>query len=304
MIALFLVTAATSVYSQEELTFAYYVQGRSTTALPPHIDENALTDEDREELLYEEDEYEDCDENDDYDFWEWGNVFDLDKTTIIAILEFEGWQVTNNQGNILEATLQEDEDDGVMILKLDLDNLIFEQQILFIGDDNPFFNEAGNYLWGIMRVNFIRTSEGYVVPEKYTEIEYDVLSSGVPYQLTWVENFLYYEVKSAGNTIAKTGNEKLFNDCMGLTGMAQMQGKTEMNIYPNPAKEQITLSFSSFMEENMNIEIFNALGAKVLQRYVQGGQIDMDIHSLPAGVYMLRCTNKDKVITKRFVKQK
>ncbi len=81
------------------------------------------------------------------------------------------------------------------------------------------------------------------------------------------------------------------------------QAAIHVSLYPNPAKEQITVSLSSFTNENVNIEVFNTVGSVVFQGQAQGEQTELDIQFLPAGFYIIRCANEGKVVSKRFVKQ-
>ncbi len=302
LVVFFLVAIGMKAYSQTEYTFSYYVQVKATSAIPSHIDEKDLTQEDKEELADEEDESDFCVEDDtDYDYWEMASIFDMDKSEIIDLFQSEGFQTTE-QNDIITGIFNEDEDSVNIII--DLNELTYEHYYFYPGDDNLFFNEEGNNLWGIRLINFVKTNGGYIIPVKDTEMSYDTLSSGIPYEVTEVWTFLYYEVKEDNNTIIKTGDETLFNNCIESTFITETQAQNvEMNIYPNPAKEQITVSLSSFTNENVNIEVFNTVGSVVFQGQAQGEQTELDIQFLPAGFYIIRCANEGKVVSKRFVKQ-
>ena len=304
LVAFFLVAVGTKVYSQEEnYKFSYYIQGQTTPSLPAHIDENSLTDEDRDELEDEEYTFDYCDKDDNLWLWDIGSLFRWDEATRRIWLEdFFGFENVVEQDSIVTGVMYEDE--ATIELKMNLNQLTFEQRIYIEDEDNPFFDEVGNNLWGIYTIYF-KEIDGVFIPEKEIEIGYGELESGIPYAYTDIALYVYYKIEdeSDNTTIVETGDEELFNDCMGITSISELQATADMNIYPNPANERITLSLSSFTNENVNIEVFNMLGIKVFQQQGQGEQIDMDIHSLPAGVYIVRCTNMDKVITKRFVKQ-
>jgi len=304
LVAFFLITIGTKVYSQE-YKFSYYIERQITTSIPAHIDENSLTEEDRDELEDEEYTFSYCDKDDDLWLFDIGSLFDMDESTrTIFIEEFFGdFQIISEQDGIIVAVYNEDGDSLNLIINLN--ELTIEQRYYLEDEDNPFFDEVGNNLWGIHTIYF-KEIDGVFIPEKEIEIDYDELESGIPYAYTDIALYLYYKMEgeSDNTTIAETGDEELFNDCMGITtSITEIQANADMTVYPNPANERITVNLSSFTDENVNIEVFNMLGTKVLQHQVQGEQIDMDIHSLPAGVYIVRCTNMDKVITKRFVKQ-
>ena len=79
--------------------------------------------------------------------------------------------------------------------------------------------------------------------------------------------------------------------------------QTNITIYPNPANEQITVSLPFYMDKNVDIAIYNTLGVAVLsQHHAKGGEINIDIQSLQAGAYVIRCTKENKVVSKFFVK--
>lgn len=306
LLIFFLAAIGTKTYSQaENYIFSYYIQVQATSSVPDHIDEGTLTDEDRAELEeYEEESYY-CEENDNLEFWDMGHfIFNSDRDTRnLFILDFFDVRVVSEQDSIVVATYNENEEGDSVVFIFNLKELTLEQQYFFLLEDNPFFNEDGNNFWGIYRINFIRTG-GQIIPEKETYIEYDLLESEIPYAVTEVSSYLYYKIVDGNDTIVEVGDEELFNDCMEDTDITEAKGQNaEMNIYPNPAKEQITVNLSAFMNENVNIEIFNTVGSIVFQGQAQGEQTKLDIQFLPAGFYIIRCANEGKMISKRFIKQ-
>ena len=225
--------------------------------------------------------------------------FDIDKEELIELLQAVGYQVFEQEGFIIAAW--EDFE-----LSINLDELIEEMR--FFGDeDNDFFAEEGNKLEYLTRNEYARVN-GYVIPVKRIDIRYSELPSGIPYEITKIELYSFYQViKNGNNTIAEMGDRNIFEDCRNSvddsTHIKEIQ-QADIKIYPNPAKEQITIDLPFDGDENVDVKIFNMLGVNVLsQHYNKGGQINMDIHSLPAGVYVVRCVKDSKVISKRFVKQ-
>lgn len=80
-------------------------------------------------------------------------------------------------------------------------------------------------------------------------------------------------------------------------------------VYPNPAKDKITLVISSPANNNLNISITDLAG-KVVRRQatsvVNGGNnLDMDVSALSAGTYFIRanCNNGCKTPVIKFVKE-
>ena len=66
---------------------------------------------------------------------------------------------------------------------------------------------------------------------------------------------------------------------------------TKTYMYPNPAKENVTLLFTTATEENYSIQVFDILGKKVIS---EGGisktginEHEINIHSLSKGIYIV-----------------
>ena len=94
------------------------------------------------------------------------------------------------------------------------------------------------------------------------------------------------------------------DEASDFTAQEEIQKETKIKVYPNPAKEQVTLVLPSYMNKEGEVKILNTLGVAVLsQQYAQGGQITLDIQSLPSGFYVIRCTNDKNVVSTYFVKQ-
>lgn len=76
-----------------------------------------------------------------------------------------------------------------------------------------------------------------------------------------------------------------------------------LTVYPNPAKDELTISWSSSAVDATleNGKIFNAFGKLVLQRIMDFRRIDLS--SMPAGLYILEVEVEGKRITKKIVKQ-
>lgn len=72
-------------------------------------------------------------------------------------------------------------------------------------------------------------------------------------------------------------------------------------IYPNPAKEQLTITGTSLMA----IAVMNAIGQVLIaQKNYNSNKAIVNVSSLAAGVYFIRVSDKNgNVVTKRFVKE-
>ena len=80
----------------------------------------------------------------------------------------------------------------------------------------------------------------------------------------------------------------------------------QMNIYPNPANENITLQLSTGDLDNANVSIYDALGQKVYAKVVDfiAGESSIEITNLAKGTYIITLvTDKEFIKQVKFVKQ-
>ncbi|MCH8330959.1 MAG: PKD domain-containing protein [Bacteroidetes bacterium] len=80
-----------------------------------------------------------------------------------------------------------------------------------------------------------------------------------------------------------------------------------INIYPNPAEDNILITLNQYLEQDMTVELVNMLGDKTILEHLnkgQGGQVEIDLKNIPAGAYMLNLIGNDKVISKKLVIEK
>lgn len=80
-----------------------------------------------------------------------------------------------------------------------------------------------------------------------------------------------------------------------------------LNIYPNPSKDIINLSISSRNDEQVDINILNLEGKKIisLHQNIQKGHqtLPLDIHTLPSGNYFVKIENDHVHLIDKFVKE-
>lgn len=78
--------------------------------------------------------------------------------------------------------------------------------------------------------------------------------------------------------------------------------KQNIKVYPNPAKNQITVSFEDMPLQNFEIEITNLLGKKVFaQKYSITDTIEINSEILSSGIYFLTVKNQRQKETKKIV---
>jgi hypothetical protein len=103
-------------------------------------------------------------------------------------------------------------------------------------------------------------------------------------------------VVGLAGTILKKGNG-------GVTFIKEHQpSETTFTICPNPANNEITVETSSTPAVSQ-LSIINLNGQQLITRQITELRTQIDISSLPSGVYFVRLTNDNAVQVGKFVKQ-
>jgi hypothetical protein len=76
----------------------------------------------------------------------------------------------------------------------------------------------------------------------------------------------------------------------------------QMLIYPNPAKEKLTIETPP-VSTKTDLTIMNLNGVEILSQTVTGPKTQLDLSSLPAGVYLVRLTNDRTAEIGKIIKQ-
>ena len=84
-----------------------------------------------------------------------------------------------------------------------------------------------------------------------------------------------------------------------------MQSRDVM-VYPNPAKNQLTIRCPSFKDNTLKVFATNVLGQEMMSYSLvldTGGSGIIDITELPPGIYFLQLQPGRGIIAKMFVKE-
>ena len=78
--------------------------------------------------------------------------------------------------------------------------------------------------------------------------------------------------------------------------------KIQLNIYPNPVKDKLQIRLNNnFNAETKNIELFSLLGDRVLLKTFTKSNTEIDVSSLSSGIYLLKCSIGNLLITKKVI---
>lgn len=81
------------------------------------------------------------------------------------------------------------------------------------------------------------------------------------------------------------------------------EGLYTLSIYPNPAKSTLNVNLSS-LEGVSDVQLFDVQGRIVMQKRVSAMNAQLNVESLPSGVYMVKVRNNNTdVLTSKFVKE-
>ncbi|MGL5892401.1 MAG: T9SS type A sorting domain-containing protein [Bacteroidia bacterium] len=90
-----------------------------------------------------------------------------------------------------------------------------------------------------------------------------------------------------------------------ITGIQQAGQISSNELYPNPATQQATLSYTVSVPASVRIALVNMVGQEVevqnIERTAGNFQTTFDVSALPAGIYFVSMTAGNNVMTKRLV---
>ena len=88
------------------------------------------------------------------------------------------------------------------------------------------------------------------------------------------------------------------------TGIADYHALSNFDIYPNPAKNVISIDLiRSSTGNNASVSIYDIRGELLLQQAIKNQRTDVDISFLPSGIYFIRLIWEGNTEVKRFIKQ-
>ena len=77
-----------------------------------------------------------------------------------------------------------------------------------------------------------------------------------------------------------------------------------ITVYPNPNNGELYISFGDIITSQVTISIYNFDGMKMMQSTENGDVVHYSVNTLASGIYFVRITGKDFVVTKKFVLNK
>jgi IgA Peptidase M64/Secretion system C-terminal sorting domain len=76
-----------------------------------------------------------------------------------------------------------------------------------------------------------------------------------------------------------------------------------VEIFPNPTEQSITITLEKVVKGNTNLELIDIQGRAMLQREITEEKTNINLQTFPAGTYLLRVLQGEKVLVKKVVKK-
>lgn len=107
-----------------------------------------------------------------------------------------------------------------------------------------------------------------------------------------------------GNHADSEGNPSLVPSGI-FVGLEEKSLSNNIKLFPNPAKDMISLHFSDLDQQSAIVEIFNLNGRKLLEKQIMAGTetVEIDVSYLQSGVYFCTMITEQGSTTKKLIIQ-
>ncbi|MEI6899009.1 MAG: T9SS type A sorting domain-containing protein, partial [Bacteroidota bacterium] len=84
--------------------------------------------------------------------------------------------------------------------------------------------------------------------------------------------------------------------------LSTLSGNTQYIIYPNPARDKVTIKSAEIPIQNRLI-LLNFNGQEILRKEISDQKTTININMLPSGVYLLKLISNKAVETRKLLKE-
>jgi PKD repeat protein len=215
---------------------------------------------------------------------------------IVKLLDNQGAEIPNVKYN------WSDKQTGSTVENLCPDrNYIVEASVEGVCQKRYSFSFLSKPIW---RASSIMGQNNFAVVEPKEGVEYEwdfgngTVLKGAEVTYNFANDGVYdVQLKAAIGTDFTTYSQEIvvMNSITGTT----IINKSEINIFPNPAKDMLKINFGTPVKGDICLEILNLAGQKQLTRRINTdgfSQAAINIEQLKSGMYFLRISSGDKVI--------
>lgn len=118
-----------------------------------------------------------------------------------------------------------------------------------------------------------------------------------------MDSYYHYAVSCFDNQTAISASDYATPSDGSESGMLDISTQSNnIKVFPNPGSEKIIVEIiSSF--KNARLEILSLDGKIIQNKVLKNPKTEINIHNLTTGIYVLRITNKEEVITQKLIKR-
>jgi photosystem II stability/assembly factor-like uncharacterized protein len=117
-------------------------------------------------------------------------------------------------------------------------------------------------------------------------------------------NTIYFPNATTGYIVGDSGTILKTNGDAIPVGIDKKQQISSLKIYPNPATDLISIELpESGSNMNGTVSIYRMSGQELIQQQVQDSRTEINVSSLPKGIYFVRLVNNEKIDYGKFVKE-
>jgi len=92
----------------------------------------------------------------------------------------------------------------------------------------------------------------------------------------------------------------IIGDC--TVGIEETEVLEKILVYPNPARDHVTLEFPDNMQGNVQVEVFSSTGQQVYSENKHGlGAIQIQCNQWSSGIYIVKAISKEQVFQVKLV---
>ncbi|MCW3086256.1 MAG: hypothetical protein JWP12_3622 [Bacteroidetes bacterium] len=117
-----------------------------------------------------------------------------------------------------------------------------------------------------------------------------------------------YTASADGNfaVVITVGSCSDTSSCVAIvgTGIHPASADNKLTVYPNPANDVVTVQIENvLLNRSATLSLYNTTGQLISETRISKEKTEIDLSSLPKGIYFIRLQDEHNVITKKITKQ-
>jgi hypothetical protein len=176
--------------------------------------------------------------------------------------------------------------------------------VYYMVDDNGGTSCAS--LTGWANTNNIKQDVTFFRNQGVEINEDDYGGPGMPHVVViGLDKKIYFNVRNGQNN--RTAIQDAISKALTTVSVAEIPAMSgNVSVYPNPGQNNITASFTLQAATEVNFEVYNALGEKVLSQTkgtqpAGAQQLNIDVNPMINGIYFLKITTGEQTFLTRFI---